>query len=100
MRLNMDNSFIIAGIIICIFSLSYIVFDIMSEAKWKQGYNQAMSLRKVDDRMESKIDILLEGIDGVQSVNLSSKRYVELLQKEEELNEIKLKIKEVVNEPI
>lgn len=96
----MDNSFIIAGIIICIFSLAYIVFDIMSEAKWEQGYKQAMSLRKVDDRMESKIDTLLEGIDGVQSVNLSSKRYVELLQKEEELNEIKLKIKEVVNEPI
>lgn len=96
----MDNSFIVAGIIICVFTLAYIVFDIMSEAKWKQGYNTAMSLRKVDDRIESKIDTLIEGIDGVQSVNLSSKRYVELLQKEQELNEVKLKIKEVVNEPI
>ena len=72
----------------------------MAEAKWQQGYNQAMSLRKVPDRIESKIDTLIEGIDGVQSVNLSSKRYVELLQKEEELIEIKLKIQEVVNEPI
>ena len=96
----MNSSFIIAGIIICIFALVYIVFDWMAEAKWEQGYNQAMILRKVDDRMESKIDTLIEGIDGVQSVNLSSKRYVELLQKEQELNEIKLKIKEVVHEPI
>lgn len=68
--------------------------------KWEQGYEQGMSIKIVEDRVDKKLDTLLEGIDGVQSVNLSSKRYVELLQKEEELNEIKLKIKEVVNEPI
>lgn len=67
---------------------------------WEQGYEQGMSVKIVEDRVDKKLDTLLEGIDGVQSVNLSSKRYVELLQKEEELNEIKLKIKEVVNEPI
>ena len=96
----MYNSFIIiASVIICIFPLAYLIYR-MAGVKWQQGYDEAMSLRKVPDRIESKIDTLIEGIDGVQSVNLSSKRYVELLQKEEELIEIKLKIQEVVNEPI
>ena len=58
----MYNSFIIVGVIICIFSLAYLIFDRMAEAKWQQGYNQAMSLRKVPDRIESKIDTLIDGI--------------------------------------
>ena len=43
---------------------------------------------------------LIEGIDGVTSVQLTPIRYVELLTKEEELNELKLKVKRVVDENI
>lgn len=40
---------------------------------------------------------LVAGIDGVSSVSLSSKRYVELLRAENDLVELKLKVKEVGN---
>ena len=38
---------------------------------------------------------LIEGIDGVTSVQLTPIRYVELLKKEEEYNELKLKLKDI-----
>lgn len=41
---------------------------------------------------------LIEGIDGVSSVQLSPIRYVELLTKEEECNELKLAIKRFADE--
>lgn len=81
-------------------TLVYYIWNNKLDDKWEQGYEQGMSVRTVELQTDKKLDTLLEGIDGVQSVNLSSKRYVELLQKEEELIEIKLKIQEVVNEPI
>ena len=90
----------IALVVTWIGTLVFYLWNNKLDDKWEQGYEQGMSVKIVEDRVDKKLDTLLEGIDGVQSVNLSSKRYVELLQKEEELNEIKLKIKEVVNEPI
>lgn len=41
---------------------------------------------------------LIEGIDGVTSVQLTPIRYVELLTKEEECNELKLAIKRFADE--
>lgn len=41
---------------------------------------------------------LIEGIDGVSSVQLTPIRYVELLTKEEECNELKLAIKRFADE--
>ena len=41
---------------------------------------------------------LIEGIDGVASVQLTPIRYVELLTKEEECNELKLAIKRFADE--
>lgn len=38
---------------------------------------------------------LIEGIDGVTSVQLTPIRYVELLAKEEEYNELRLKLKDI-----
>lgn len=38
---------------------------------------------------------LIEGIDGVTSVQLTPIRYVELLTKEEEYNELRLKLKDI-----
>lgn len=91
---------VIALVVTWIGTLVLYLWNNKLDDKWEQGYEQGMSVKTVEDRVDKKLDTLLEGIDGVQSVNLSSKRYVELLQKGEELNEIKLKIKEVVNEPI
>lgn len=93
-----DIAFILSIIWIGLFI--HYLWNSKLDDKWEQGYEQGMSVKTVEDRVDKKLDTLLEGIDGVQSVNLSSKRYVELLQKEEELIEIKLKIQEVVNEPI
>ena len=53
------------------------------------------------DKEEKYADIkgiklkLIEGIDGVTSVQLTPIRYVELLTKEEEYNELRLKLKEI-----
>lgn len=41
---------------------------------------------------------LIEGIDGVTSVQLTPIRYVELLTREEECNELKLAIKRFADE--
>lgn len=41
---------------------------------------------------------LIEGIDGVSSVQLTPIRYVELLTKEEECNELKIAIKRFADE--
>lgn len=53
------------------------------------------------DKEEKYADIkgiklkLIEGIDGVTSVQLTPIRYVELLTKEEEYNELRLKLKNI-----
>lgn len=53
------------------------------------------------DKEEKYADIkgiklkLIEGIDGVTSVQLTPIRYVELLTKEEEYNELRLKLKDI-----
>ena len=50
-----------------------------------------------DREGERNFKDLVAGIDGVTSVSLSSKRYVELLRAENDLVELKLKVKEVGN---
>lgn len=50
-----------------------------------------------DEKKRKKLK-LIEGIDGVTSVQLTPIRYVELLTKEEECNELKLAIKRVADE--
>lgn len=50
-----------------------------------------------DEKKRKKLK-LIEGIDGVSSVQLTPIRYVELLTKEEECNELKLSIKRFADE--
>lgn len=50
-----------------------------------------------DEKKRKKLK-LIEGIDGVTSVQLTPIRYVELLTKEEECNELKLAIKRFADE--
>lgn len=54
-------------------------------------------IAKRDREGERDFKDLVAGIDGVSSVSLSPKRYVELLRAENDLVELKLKVKEVGN---
>ena len=54
-------------------------------------------IAKRDREGERDFKDLVAGIDGVSSVSLSPKRYVELLRAENDLVEFKLKVKEVGN---
>ncbi len=81
----------IVGILILVSSVVSFVFGFI------------LGLDKGDERKYEKRHKkmkLIEGIDGVTSVQLTPIRYVELLTKEEELNELKLKVKRVVDENI
>lgn len=67
------------------------------------GYARGRSVAeeiKYEDRCKKRQDKLklIEGIDGVTSVQLNPIRYVELLTKEEECNELKLAIKRFADE--
>lgn len=55
--------------------------------KWK-------NIDKCEAIKDTKLK-LIEGIDGVTSVQLTPIRYVELLTKEEEYNELRLKLKDI-----
>lgn len=54
-------------------------------------------IAKRDIEGERNFKDLVAGIDGVTSVSLSAKRYVELLRAEEELVDIKVKMVELGN---
>lgn len=54
-------------------------------------------IAKRDIEGERNFKDLVAGIDGVTSVSLSAKRYVELLRAEESLVELQLKVKEISN---
>lgn len=62
------------------------------------------SVRYLEDRIakrdregERNFKDLVGGIDGVTSVSLSAKRYVELLRAENDLIELKVKVRELGN---
>lgn len=58
--------------------------------------NDKSAQRDIDG--ERNFKELVGGIDGVTSVSLASKRYVELLKAENDLAELKEKVLELVNE--
>lgn len=45
--------------------------------------------------LDNKQGTLIEGLEGVKSVSVSSLKYVELLSKEKELLELKMKLKDM-----
>lgn len=65
---------------------------------YKQS-NQYLEKRiaKRDIEGERNFKDLVAGIDGVTSVSLSAKRYVELLRAENDLIELKVKVRELDN---
>lgn len=54
-------------------------------------------IAKRDIEGECNFKDLVAGIDGVTSVSLSAKRYVELLRAENDLIELKVKVRELDN---
>lgn len=90
------DSYIILFFILFTFFMTFCVYlSNKLDKAWKKGFNQGINAKAAERRLDRKLDTLLEGIGGVQSVNLSAKRYVELLKAEEELIELKLALKEI-----
>ena len=79
----------IAGILILVGSVVSFVFGLII------GLDRGDERKNEKKRNKMK---LIEGIDGVTSVQLTPIRYVELLTKEEECNELKLAIKRFADE--
>ena len=79
-----------ACIFLCVVSAFLAVFIGYFIGKWNKEDKRA-------DIKGTKLK-LIEGIDGVTSVQLTPIRYVELLTKEEECNELKLAIKRFADE--
>lgn len=100
--MNQDISIAVALIVITAFFLMIQLYKNHKLEEDIEMYKQ--SNRYLEDRI-AKRDIegernfkdLVAGIDGVTSVSLSAKRYVELLRAENDLIELKVKVRELGN---
>jgi len=100
--MNQDISIAVALIVITTFSLMIQLYKNHKLEEDIEMYKR--SNRYLEDRI-AKRDIegernfkdLVAGIDGVTSVSLSAKRYVELLRAENDLIELKVKVRELDN---
>lgn len=100
--MNQDISIAVALIIGSVILLMIQVYKNHKLEEDIEMYKQ--SNRYLEDRI-AKRDIegernfkdLVAGIDGVTSVSLSAKRYVELLRAENDLIELKVKVRELDN---
>lgn len=100
--MNQDISIAVALIVITTFFLVVLLWKNNELDKQLDMYKD--SVRYLEDRI-AKRDIegernfkdLVAGIDGVTSVSLSAKRYVELLRAENDLIELKVKVRELDN---
>lgn len=100
--MNQDISIAVALIVITAFFLMIQLYKNHKLEEDIEMYKQ--SNRYLEDRI-AKRDIegernfkdLVAGIDGVTSVSLSVKRYVELLRAENDLIELKVKVRELDN---
>lgn len=100
--MNQDISIAVALIIITTF---FLIVQLYKNYKLEEDIDMyKQSNRYLEDRI-AKRDIegernfkdLVAGIDGVTSVSLSAKRYVELLRAENDLIELKVKVRELDN---
>lgn len=100
--MNQDISIAVALII---GTLALLIIQVYKNHKLEEDIEMyKRSNRYLEDRI-AKRDIegernfkdLVAGIDGVTSVSLSAKRYVELLRAENDLIELKVKVRELDN---
>lgn len=91
--------FLLLGTLVCLIIQLYKNHKLEEEVELYKQSNKYLEDRiaKRDREGERDFKDLVAGIDGVSSVSLSSKRYVELLRAENDLVELKLKVKEVGN---
>lgn len=101
--MNQDISIAVALIVITTF---FLIVQLYKNHKLEEDIEMyKRSNRYLEDRI-AKRDIegernfkdLVGGIDGVTSVSLSAKRYVELLRAENDLVDLKVKVRELDNE--
>lgn len=101
--MNQDISIAVALII---GTLALLIIQLYKNHKLEEDIEMyKRSNRYLEDRI-AKRDIegernfkdLVGGIDGVTSVSLSAKRYVELLRAENDLVDLKVKVRELDNE--
>lgn len=100
--MNQDINIAVALIVITTF---FLMIQLYKNHKLEEDIEMyKRSNRYLEDRI-AKRDIegernfkdLVAGIDGVTSVSLSAKRYVELLRAENDLIELKVKVRELDN---
>lgn len=100
--MNQDISIAVALIVITTF---FLMIQLYKNHKLEEDIEMYKRSNKyLEDRI-AKRDIegernfkdLVAGIDGVTSVSLSAKRYVELLRAENDLIELKVKVRELDN---
>lgn len=100
--MNQDISIAVALIVI---TTLFLMIQLYKNHKLEEDIEMyKRSNRYLEDRI-AKRDIegernfkdLVAGIDGVTSVSLSAKRYVELLRAENDLIELKVKVRELDN---
>lgn len=100
--MNQDISIAVALVVITTF---FLMIQLYKNHKLEEDIEMyKRSNRYLEDR-NAKRDIegernfkdLVGGIDGVTSVSLSAKRYVELLRAENDLIELKVKVRELDN---
>lgn len=100
--MNQDISIAVVLIVITTFFLVAQLWKNNELEKQLDTYKD--SVRYLEDRIakrdregERNFKDLVGGIDGVTSVSLSAKRYVELLRAENDLVDLKLKVRELDN---
>ena len=100
--MNQDISIAVALIVITTFLLIVQLYKnhkLEEDIDMYKQSNQYLENRiaKRDIEGERNFKDLVGGIDGVTSVSLSAKRYVELLRAENDLIELKVKVRELDN---
>lgn len=100
--MNQDISIAVALIVITTF---FLMIQLYKNHKLEEDIDMyKQSNRYLEDRIakrdregERNFKDLVGGIDGVTSVSLSAKRYVELLRAENDLVDLKVKVRELDN---
>lgn len=100
--MNQDISIAVALIVITTFFLMIQLYKnhkLEEDIEMYKRSNMYLEDRiaKRDIEGERNFKDLVAGIDGVTSVSLSAKRYVELLRAENDLIELKVKVRELDN---
>ena len=100
--MNQDISIAVAliiGTLVLLIGQLYKNHNLEEDIKMYKQSNKYLEDRiaKRDREGERNFKDLVGGIDGVTSVLLSAKRYVELLRAENDLVELKLKVRELDN---